>query len=184
MDKHNPYAPSRASLAGAAVALAEAGASWRDGAVLVLSREASLPSRCVRCNEPSAEPTKSRKVYWHSPWLYLLILLNILIYALVAVIVRKKAVVAPGLCSAHKKRRRIGIAIAWALLLAGFALVIHGAVNGRAAGTFAGIVLILIALLVSVSAVRILRPNRIDAKYIRLKGCGSAFLDSMPPFPG
>ncbi|MGH8294687.1 MAG: hypothetical protein ACRETZ_04185 [Steroidobacteraceae bacterium] len=152
--------------------------------MLVLSREASLPSRCVRCNEPSAEPTKSRKVYWHSPWLYLLILLNILIYALVAIIVRKKAVVAPGLCSPHKKRRRIGIAIAWALLLAGCALLIMGSANGGPAGMSAGILLILVALLVGVSVVRILRPNRIDAQYIRLKGCGSAFLDSMPPFRG
>src|SRR5579872_5285818 len=111
MDQHNPYAPSRASLAGAAVAATDAGGTWRDGAVLVLSREASLPPRCVRCNEPADEPTKSRKVYWHSPWLYLLILFNLIIYAIVAAIVRKKAVVAPGLCSAHKKRRRIGITI-------------------------------------------------------------------------
>jgi hypothetical protein len=184
VDNHNPYAPSRASLAGAAVAPAEGGGAWRDGAVLVLSREASLPSRCVRCNEPAEEPTKSHRVYWHSPWIYLLILVNILIYAVIAVIVRKKAVVAPGLCSAHKRRRRIGIAIAWVLLLGGVALLSIGVGNGEAAGIGGGVLLMLVAVLVSMNAARILRPKRIDDQYVRLKGCGVAFLDSIPPFAG
>lgn len=179
MDKHNPYAPSRASLAGAAVTPAQAGGAWRDGAVLILSREALMPHRCVRCNEPAAEPTKARKIYWHNPWIYVLVLVNLIIYAVVAAIVRKKAIVAPGLCSAHKKRRRIGISVAWAMLLAGFALLFMGKL-----ALVGGLLLILIALLVSVSATRIVRAIRIDAQYIRLKGCGSAFLDSMPPFPG
>jgi hypothetical protein len=173
MDNHNPYAPSRASLVGAAVAPADGGGVWRDGAVLVLSREALLPGRCVRCNEPAEEPTKSRRVYWHSPWIYLLIIINLLIYLVVALIVRKKAVVAPGLCSAHKRRRLVGIAMAWTLLLAGIALLFIG-----------GTLVIVAALVVSVSVARVLRPKRIDAQYVRLKGCGVAFLDSMPPFPG
>ena len=180
MDQHNPYAPSRASLAGAAVAATEAGGTWRDGKVLVLSREASLPPRCVRCNEPAEEPTKNRKVYWHSPWLYLLILFNLIIYAIVAAIVRKKAVVAPGLCSAHKKRRRIGITIIWVAVVAGFAVMFAGP-----AGIFAGVLAVLVALIVSTtSMIRILRPRRIDERYVRLTGCGSEFLDSMPQFPG
>lgn len=184
MDKHNPYAPSAASLAGAAVTPADGGGTWRDGEVLVLSREAWLPPRCVKCNEPAEEPTKTRKVYWHSSWLYLLILLNIVIYAVVAAIVRKRAIVAPGLCTAHKKRRRLGIAIAWALLIAGVALLIMGVANGEAGGIAGGPLLILVAILVSMSTTRILRPKRIDAQYVRLKGCGPAFLDSMPPFAG
>ena len=179
-EQHNPYAPSRASHAGAAVTPAGGDGTWRDGAVLILSRDASLPPRCVRCNEAAQEPTKNRKVYWHSPWLYLLIILNILIYAIVATIVRKKATVAPGLCLAHKKRRRIGIGIAWTLLLGGFALLF----SGKPAGLVFGILLILIAILVSMSVTRIVRATRIDAQYVRLKGCGPAFLDSVPPFPG
>jgi hypothetical protein len=184
MDEHNPYAPSAASLAGATVIPADSGGAWRDGKLLILTREAALPNRCVRCNEPSQEPTKSRRVYWHSPWLYLLILANILIYALVALIVRKKAVVAPGLCSEHKKRRRIGIGIAWALLIAGFALMFTGIPTAKGAAVIGGLLLIMVALLVSANVSRIVRANRIDAQYVRLKGCGPAFLDSMPPFAG
>lgn len=184
MDKHNPYAPSAASLAGAAVNHAEGGGVWRDGTVLVLTREGSLPARCVKCNEPAEEPTKNRRVYWHSPWIYLLILLNLLIYALVAVIVRKKAMVAPGLCSEHKKRRRIVIGIAWAVLVAGVALMIVGIENHQSVSAVVSLLLILVAAVMSTTVTRILRPNRIDAQYVRLKGCGSPFLDSMPPFAG
>jgi hypothetical protein len=183
-DKHNPYAPSRASLAGAAVTPADSRGVWRDGAVLILSPDASLPSRCVRCNKPSEEPTKDRKVYWHSPWLYLLIIANILIYAIVAVIVRKKAIVAPGLCSAHKRRRRKGISFAWTLLIAGFALLFKSVTTRTGIGVLGGLLLILLAAIVSTIVTRILRPKRIDAQYVRLKGCGPAFLDSMPPFAG
>lgn len=184
MDKHNPYAPSRASLAGAATTPVEGGGSaWRDGTVLVLSPEATLPHRCVKCNEPAEEPTKSRKVYWHNPWVYALVLINLLIYAVVAVIVRKKAVISPGLCSAHKTRRRVGIAIAWALLLVGVALLMMGVRSGPGA-VAGGLLLMLVAALVSTSVTRILRAKRIDARYVRLKGCGTAFLDSLPPFAG
>lgn len=185
MDERNPYAPSRASLAGAAATpAAGSGGTWRDGTLLVLVPDASLPHRCVKCNEPADEPTKSRRVYWHSPWIYALILINVLVYALVALIVRKKAVIAPGLCSTHKSRRRTVIAIAWALLLAGIALVTLGVRSNAGGQVLSGLLLILIAAIVSTSGVRILRAKRIDAQYVRLKGCGTAFLDSMPPFAG
>lgn len=185
MDKHNPYAPSRASLAGAATTPAEgSGGAWRDGTVLVLSPDASLPHRCVKCNEPAEEPTKSRRVYWHSPWIYLLILINILIYAVVALIVRRRAVIAPGLCSTHKSRRRTGMAISWTLLLAGAALMFMGVRSSSPGAGLGGVLLILVGVVVSSSVTRILRAKRIDARYVRLKGCGAAFLDSVPPFSG
>ena len=185
MDKHNPYAPSRASLAGAAATPAQgSGGSWRDGTVLVLAPDASLPHRCVKCNEPAQQPTRNRNVYWHNPWFYLLIVINVLIYALVALIVRRKAVIAPGLCSAHKSRRRTGIAIAWTLLLVGVALVIMAVRNPDPGLALGGFIVMLVAVVVSTSVTRILRAKRIDARYVRLKGCGTAFLDSMPPFAG
>jgi len=185
MDKHNPYAPSRASLAGAtARPLEGSGGAWRDGTVLVLSPDASLPQRCVKCNEPAEQPSKRRRVYWHSPWIYLLILVNILIYAIVAIIARKKAVIAPGLCATHKARRRIGVSIAWALLFIGLIALFMGGANRNPGAALGGILLILIAAVVSMSVARVLRAKRIDSRYVRLKGCGTAFLDSMPRFPG
>src|SRR5436309_2493776 len=71
---------------------------WRSGPLLVMSQGARLPDRCVKCNAPANGQRLTRKLYWHSPYLYLLILLNLLIYALVAIFVRKKARVEIGLC--------------------------------------------------------------------------------------
>lgn len=184
MDKHNPYAPSRASLAGAAVAPDDGSGTWRHGPILILSPDATLPHRCVRCNDPAAEPTKTRKVYWHNPWVYVLILVNLLIYFVVALIIRKKAVIAPGLCSTHKRRRAVGIGIAWVILLGSLALMGAGVANGSANESVGGILLILVAVLVSMRVTPILRARRIDSEYVRLKGCGAAFLDSLPPFAG
>ena len=50
---------------------------------------------------------RKRKFYWHSPWMYLLILLHILVYLIAALAVRKTAVHNVGLCSARHQRRLI-----------------------------------------------------------------------------
>jgi hypothetical protein len=185
MDERNPYAPSRASLAGAAATPADgSGGVWHDSGVLVLLPDATLPHRCVKCNQPSEPPTRERKVYWHNPWIYLLVLVNLLIYAVVALIVRKKAVIAPGLCATHKARRRIGVALAWTLLAAGFVLVSVGFGQGSPNAGFGGIAVLLAAALAAVYLSRILRPQRIDSQYVRLRGCGTEFLESLPPFAG
>src|SRR5262245_18463351 len=104
----NPYAPSKASLQQSTTPNPTVGniTAWRDNRLMVMVPDAPIPHRCVKCNDPVEEPTKTRKVYWHSPWLYLLLLFNVLIFAIVAAVVRKKATVAAGLCTLHKKRRR------------------------------------------------------------------------------
>jgi hypothetical protein len=77
---------------------------WREGKVLVMRKGGDLPHRCIECNEPSAAPLRRYKLSWHSPWLYLLLLLALLLYAIVAAIVRKTAVVHVGLCELHQRR--------------------------------------------------------------------------------
>ena len=185
----NPYIPSRASLDLDADGLQRMGAGvtlWREGKLAVLSREALLPQRCVKCNETAQPPSKSRVVYWHHPALYLLLLLNILVYALVAAIVRKKARVSPGLCTQHKRRRRRIVAAAWGgvilsvvLLWSGFS----GSVDLPLVATVS-MLLLLVSLIVAITGTRIVYAGRIDDTYVRLKGCGAAFLASLPQFPG
>src|SRR5947209_12297282 len=63
---------------------------WRDGKTLVVHKGASLPDRCIKCNEPAEGLSLNRKLVWHQPWLYLLIIPSIWIYAVVALIVRQK----------------------------------------------------------------------------------------------
>jgi hypothetical protein len=184
----NPYAPSRASLTATDRASAvDDNAVWRDGNVLVTLVDAEMPHRCIKCNEPADEPTKKRKVYWHHWALYLLILINALIYAIVALVVRKKALVSAGLCTQHKKRHRNALIFGWTGTLAGIVLMSHGLGTGGSAGgteTLVGILLVLVSIIAGMIFARVVYAKKIDKTYVRLKGCGTDFLDSLPQFTG
>ena len=180
----NPYAPSSASLAGSE---ARTGARlWRFEKLLIVARdEGDLPDRCVKCNEPADEPTKTRTVYWHHPGFYVVLLVNVFVYAIVALIVRKKAKVSPGLCQAHKQRRLMGLGIGWGGFLVGF-IAMMMAFGNESPGL--GMLLMLATLGSIVAGMiisRIVYPKRIDDRYVQLKGCGEAFLAELPEFrPG
>jgi hypothetical protein len=178
----NPYAPSTASLAGSEVRGARL---WRSDKLLIIGRDSDLPNRCVKCNDTAEDPTKTRTVYWHHPGFYAVLLINVIVYAIVALIVRKKAQVSPGLCAAHKQRRRAGLAIGWGGFICG--VIATGAAAGNNSPGLA--LLLLFATLGSIIAgmviSRIVYPKRIDDRYVQLKGCGEAFLAGLPEFrPG
>lgn len=175
----NPFAPPKASLSPASP-----GGIWRDGRILVLTPGSALPPRCVKCNAPAVQPQKNRTVYWHQPWIYLLILANVLIYLIVALIVRKKAVVAPGLCPAHRRRHWTGLAVGWSSLPLFFVLAIVSAATDECLWMILGLVAFLAALVTGIILSRIVLADRIDGDFVRLKGCGQAFLDSFPDFHG
>jgi hypothetical protein len=187
MDDRNPYAPSRASLSqdrAPSGRLSPGVTAWRYRKILVMVPGSTLPDRCVKCNEPADEPTKDRKVYWHHPGWYAFILINIIIYAIVGTIVRKRAVVAPGLCVAHKKRRRLALTLGWGGFGLGLVAIFAGAALPEPGVLLAiGILLLLSAVLTSIIMGRIVYASRIDKSHVRLKGCGAEFLDSLPPLP-
>jgi hypothetical protein len=188
MNAHNPFAPSRATLEAGNAAPAELQGSasvWREGRAVVLLPNTELPARCVKCNQPAHAPTQARKVYWYSPWLFLLLLLNVVIFAIVALIVRKTARVAPGLCADHKRRRRNALAVGWVGFVASVVLItasIGSSLGGW--GAVLGFFLLLGTLIYGIVKGRIVYPSKIDSSYVRLKGCGEPFLESLPRFPG
>jgi len=190
MDDRNPYAPSRASIA-ARPSQSEHDRSggvtaWRNQKTLVMIPDSALPPRCVKCNEPAHEPTRLRKVYWHSPAVYLLLLINVLIYAIVATIVRKRARVGAGLCAAHKKRRRQAILICWGGVIAGIGLLTWGfrdSTSNGGAFIIVGVLMLLGSIIVGIIMARVVYAQKIDESYVWLKGCGAQFLDSLPPLP-
>jgi len=163
----NPYAPPRA-----AVEAPPPQNCWREGKILVLRPGSALPARCVKCNAPATQPMRERRIYWHHPALLLL-------YLIVAVIVRKSAKVAIGICPDHQFRRRMFLAVGWGgvalCTLAGFV----GASANRGELIAFGILGALLAIIVGMVGSRIAYPARITKEEIRLKGCGAPFLDSL-----
>ena len=177
---HNPYAPPQARVVTRATVSDDASAIRREGSAVVLAPDAELPPRCVRCNADAAEPIKERTLYWHTPWLYVLILFSPLIYLIVALIARKSVKLHPGLCTGHLVLRRKFILGSWIAALAGIALIVTGIGQSSGAASLAGIGLMLAGIIVGLVKARIVYATHIDERRIEIKGCSEPFLASLP----
>lgn len=180
---HNPYAPSAATL-GSKDRL-DTHLLWRNGKVLVLSRQGDLPDRCVKCNEPAEAPTKTRKLYWHHPGFYAFLLINIFLYAIVAAFARKRVDVSPGLCNAHKRKRTRGIIIGWSGFILGFMAFVATISHDQPLLALLILCAFFATTIIGMLMSRIVYAKRIDDRYILLKGCGEEFLAAIPEYrPG
>lgn len=186
MPAHNPYAPSKASLTSNEPATASGGL-WCDDADLIVASGARFPHRCVKCNEPSEQPQKLRKIYWHHPAVYLLLLGYAILYIIVAVIVRRKAEIDPGLCAEHLEKRRLWIGIGCVGALSAWIPLV---ILANKLDVDPGITMLLaLACLIGFAVAgivksRILYANRIDDHKARLKGADERFLASLPKYAG
>jgi hypothetical protein len=161
---------------------------WRDGKLLVMHRQAALPDRCVKSNQPAHGRCLRRKLAWHHPAIYLLILVAVLIYIIVAVALTKRATIFIGLSEEWFARRRRAILIAWGLVLSGIALMVAGVVYvdrfPPAAWLIAlGPILFLVAAIWGIVRAQLVTPTRITNEHIWLKGVHPAFLAELPPLP-
>jgi len=176
----NPYAAPEAPIEPSPPSPGGAPGVWRSGRDAVfVSRHADLPPRCVKCNAPVPGPRKLRSFYWHSAGLYLLILLNLLLYALVALIVRKKVEVSPGLCELHAAERMRRIWASAGSMLGGVAVSFFAIEAQQAWIAFAAFFGGLLACIVMAMRARILMPLEISDSGARFRGCGPAFLASL-----
>jgi uncharacterized membrane protein YjdF len=174
MDNKNLYAPPKASLVEV-----KGGNCTRDGKFVVVAAGSDLPPRCIICNAPVASPIKSKKLYWHSPWLYLLILINLFIYLIAGLIARKSFKVSAGLCEEHSAKRKRRILTLFGIG-SGSLVVAAVLLSHEQAG--AAIALFLAALVVFVCAAitgRKVYPRKITKEYARLAGCKEPFLASL-----
>jgi hypothetical protein len=159
---------------------------WRDGKTLVMNREAALPARCVKCGEPVAALSLKRKLTWHSPWWYVLVLVNLLIYALVAVIISKRATIQVGLCDRHRGRRKLLMISAWLLVAAAIVMFFLAAGVNANSGLWValGVLGLLVAGILGVIASRVVLPKRITKERIWLTGIHPSILETLPEWDG
>lgn len=163
------HAASRASSA------IPSGDCWRQGKVLGLRRGKELPHRCLKCNEPAQEPVGHRSMTWHHPAWILLLPIGILVYVIVAMIVRTRAEVPVPLCDKHKMRRSLSLWIAWSASIIGILMMFGG-------GTFilVGLLLLLVGIGFGLFGARDIYPARLTDAEAYLRGCGAAFLNTIP----
>jgi hypothetical protein len=184
MGRSNPYAPTKASLAAAEVKH-QTGGVWRDGKHVLVAHGASFPQRCVKCNAEVGGQSKVRKVHWHHPSIYLLLLVYVIVYVVVAAIMRKTAQIDPCLCDEHARKRRRWIWTGWLGALFGLigVPVLGAMMEAEMIGAIViGICCFLLFAIAGSTNARILYPSRIDANYARLKGADPRFLAGLPKF--
>lgn len=181
MQTFNPYEAPQSAFADTSTESDQRHGPWRDGPDLVALCDSRLPGRCVKCNAPG-HARLNKTYYWHSGGWYLLILFNLVIYAIVAMIVRKKCRLDASLCERHAQRRSRLVASAFACL-GGFALALFFGLANESGPllAFAG-VCFLACVAIAIVAGRTLYPKRIDERYARFGGSGKEFLAGLPVF--
>ncbi len=143
-------------------------------------RGEELPPFCVRCGAPARGERWKRNYSWHEPAIYLLILAGVLVYVIVAMVVRKQIALDVPICEAHWQRRRKLQKVAIGLLVLMVGLVVLAiATNMDSVGPFAcpGAFLAgVAALIVHSAAERSLRPKRITDDWGEFAGASPEFL--------
>lgn len=188
MSDFNPYAaPETDELRGSIAAASDVAGPWRQGRVLVMAKTGELPPRCVCCNAPATGRPLKRTLTWHPAWWYLLLLFNLLVYLVVALIIRRTAIIRVGLCDRHRGRRRMWIALAWSLVLLAIALpMIASATGSTDPFVFFGLtpLLLLVAALIGIFGARVVYAKRIDDHHAWIGGVSPAYLAELPSWEG
>lgn len=94
-----------------------------DGKHLIVTNGSALPMRCLKCNAECGEADVriTKKLHFASPWIYVLLLVNIIVLVIVYYIVRKPVEISFSRCHLHakvlsKNRSICGISLIIALI--------------------------------------------------------------------
>ncbi len=190
----NPYAAPKTAVTQKGGIGETAGSDyvWREGKLLALRHSAIPPRRCIKCNGDADGAPYVKKLSWHHPGWYFLLLLRLLSYIIAYFFVRHRGVVEISLCGRHRKRRGTMIAIAWGLGLLGLGVIIFALAYfpdqeqlDPMEDSFmtGGVVLAFIGLILGHLGSRLVWPKRIDPSMLWLKGAGASYLAALNP-PG
>ncbi|NJN57966.1 MAG: hypothetical protein HC879_10940 [Leptolyngbyaceae cyanobacterium SL_5_9] len=158
---------------------------WRARNLLVMRRGAQLPDRCVKTNQPAKGKRFKTTLYWHHPAIYLLLLLNVLIYIIVAITVRKKAVIHIGVTEEVLQKRGRAILWGWGAGIAGVVLFFSALAipSGSAVGGLFALLspfLILGGLIGGIARSTLISVDRIEDEYVWIRGVSKEYLALLP----
>lgn len=188
----NPYAPPRSEVqtpVEAPLGQTPNAGVWRKGAsLLVMQKGMHLPNRCLVCNGPAAVQYP-KKMYWHHPGLYFLILMGPLIYIIAALIGRKKADVVLPLCTEHAAKRKKAATLSSLLIVIGLVAMMGSCTQIEGEGTsfallfLGGFVILVAGAIVSAVGANLIVPKKIDDYYVWLGKVSGSYLAALPPAP-
>jgi len=153
----------------------------RNGKKLNVPRGASLPAQCIKCGAPAQKPWR-KKFYWHAPWLFILVIFpGLLIYAIVALIVRKNMELNVPLCDRHHSDRKRFVTLGAVMLIGFIPVGVILGVAGMDAG-YASLVALAMFIVgvVFYSKAQFMRPTNIDDQGGTFTGAADQFLNGLP----
>ncbi len=159
------------------------GGTWREGSTLVMSKDASLPDYCVKCDAPADGFRLKRNFSWHHPALFLVVLVATLVYLILAMVLRKRATVYLGLCREHYEKRRTFLIAGFVILAVSFALIFGAIASDYPAFALLGLVGILASAIWLTFVARVVTVKKIDDRFVWLTGINENYLSRFPPLP-
>lgn len=175
--EENPYKTPEATIA-APPSSAQTGA-WFQGNTLVVPIGGTVPTdRCARCTQP-AQHIISKRFAWHPPGFYLVILLNLLIYIIVALATQKKGTLTFALCESCRSKRKKTMMTGHLIMVGAIAGSIYAfsSVQDGAGYGAALLILALVGAIVASIGSRTLQVEWITKEHMYFKKVPLNFLD-------
>lgn len=183
MEAINPYATPASQVED----ISTTGGIWRKEKLLVMQKGAALPARCIYCNKATGL-RNNRRILYLNIWLRVLILLLFLAFnilaliptAIIILVFRKSAKIRIPICQEHRDKRLAPTLVTVTVLLMSIG---SGFLSVTSTG-YREVYLISSVGLFVLAIVRgqLLRPKKIDAKVMLLKGARPPFLDCLPEY--
>jgi len=161
----------------------QGGGVWRDGKTLILHKNARLPDYCIKCGVPTNGSCMRRKLGWVHPALALLILagiLGLIVYAIVAGVTRKSAMVDISLCPDHIQKHRTAVIASWLVFVAGIVFLVLAIPLESWGSALFGVLLLLASAICAGTWARLVLVKKIDDYYVWLRRIDESFLSLLP----
>jgi hypothetical protein len=159
------------------------GGTWREGSTLVMAKDASLPDYCVKCDAPANGFRLKRNLSWHHPALFLVVIVATLLYVILAMVLRKRAIVYLGLCRKHNEKRRNFLIVGVVTLAVSLALIFGAIAWDYPAVALLGVAGILASAIWLAFVARVVIVKKIDDQFVWLNGINENYLSRFPPLP-
>ncbi len=149
---------------------------WRNSDLLVMSREAELPRRCMKCNAPDGVALQVLDLSHVGKYNFVFLLLGFIFYRTYSVPVT--------LCSRHHlSGQGTTKKVSLLLLVMGALAFAYGSSTSAPVAMFGGVVIVVVALVLLVSGSDSFAIARRDESHVWLKGVDAQYLAALPQWP-
>lgn len=150
-----------------------------DGKSLVVPVDYVFPKICLKTGATENLVAKSKRVHWHPSAVYLVLLLNVLIYAIVAMVMRKKSTHGFCLCEEANRSHRNWTLCTWGLFLGGLAFLFIGLGLDRPALCALFPIGLIGSIITGFAKVRLFYPVKIDQTHVHLRGIAPRIMEQI-----